>query len=102
MEKCLICKNITLSEYKSYSICECCQDKYGDWIKIKEKLLSSDISESLKADIIHNDGGVIKETKPFECDLSYSGGTKNDIIRVICNLMYQEGISLTDIEEGQF
>jgi len=98
--KCKICKDETGDTFpycedkhnKDIFVCEVCKGKFGN--KIKNKLIDLDVEfeEEIKDMIV----------KPFTCTLKYEGGTKQDIINMIVNLMDVEHITLNQIEENRF
>lgn len=63
----------TSNMVESYDICTVCEAKYGSWDRIKQKLkelkvLNEDV-EQAKTDI-----------EPFNANVTYSGGTKQDVL----------------------
>ena len=90
----------TGNEIREFPICSVCEGKYGAWAKIKDKLLSMNIPDALRAELNEEKReSHVEEKKPLECTLNYSGGDKSDVIYLICGLMDQEDITLEEVEE---
>lgn len=97
MEKCVICKSKTINVYEDTElpVCSPCDGKWGN--KLKDKIESLD----LKKEYIE----MLKPTQseePFKASVSYSGGTKQDVINMIVGLMDSADVTIEELEENRF
>lgn len=80
--KCSLCGQHTVCEYKGAKVCCVCCGKHNEK-QLEKKLDQLEIEYDKEEE---------SKSEPFKCHLEYSGGTKNDIVNMIMDLIDQHEI----------
>lgn len=98
-ERCLICNMETSNVFEETDlpICDVCKGKYGN--KLKQKIESLDLEEYYEQQLNKE---IKEDAKPFEAKVSYSGGTKNDVIDMILGIMDSTNVTIEDLKSREW